>query len=203
MTIDGNNLTPEDLLELGRGKYKIQLSSDSIERVKMAREMLEAILKENKVAYGINTGFGKFARVVIPDDNLKELQENLVRSHAAGVGNPLSPEKTRMLLALRINVLSKGYSGISIECLQQLVEAFNASCLSWVPEQGTVGASGDLAPLAHLALGLIGEGKMWSPETGWGDAQYVSGVAVRRLPELLLRKSQEKTFFEMIENIRF
>ncbi|XP_077538397.1 histidine ammonia-lyase-like isoform X1 [Haemaphysalis longicornis] len=173
MTIDGNNLTPEDLLELGRGKYKIQLSSDSIERVKMAREMLEAILKENKVAYGINTGFGKFARVVIPDDNLKELQENLVRSHAAGVGNPLSPEKTRMLLALRINVLSKGYSGISIECLQQLVEAFNASCLSWVPEQGTVGASGDLAPLAHLALGLIGEGKMWSPETGWGDAQYV------------------------------
>ncbi|KAH7986420.1 hypothetical protein HPB52_024984 [Rhipicephalus sanguineus] len=78
-----------------------------------------------------------------------------------------------MLLALRINVLSKGYSGISLECLQQLVDAFNASCLSWVPEQGTVGASGDLAPLAHLALGLIGEGKMWSPETGWGDAQYV------------------------------
>lgn len=78
-----------------------------------------------------------------------------------------------MLLALRINVLSKGYSGVSLECLQQLVDAFNASCLSWVPEQGTVGASGDLAPLAHLALGLIGEGKMWSPETGWGDAQYV------------------------------
>ncbi|XP_075553710.1 histidine ammonia-lyase-like [Dermacentor variabilis] len=173
VTIDGNNLTPDVLLELGKGNYKIQLSSDSIERVRMAREMLEAILKENKVAYGINTGFGKFARVVIPDDKLKELQENLVRSHAAGVGNPLSPEKTRMLLALRINVLSKGYSGISLDCLQQLVEAFNASCLSWVPEQGTVGASGDLAPLAHLALGLIGEGKMWSPETGWGDAQYV------------------------------
>lgn len=173
ITIDGNNLTPDVLLELGRGNYKIQLSSDSIERVRMAREMLEAILKENKVAYGLNTGFGKFARVVIPDDKLKELQENLVRSHAAGVGNPLSPEKTRMLLALRINVLSKGYSGISVDCLQQLVEAFNASCLSWVPEQGTVGASGDLAPLAHLALGLIGEGKMWSPETGWGDAQYV------------------------------
>lgn len=173
ITIDGNNLTPGVLLELGKGNYKIQLSSDSIERVRMAREMLEAILKENKVAYGINTGFGKFARVVIPHDRLKELQENLVRSHAAGVGNPLSPEKTRMLLALRINVLSKGYSGVSLECLQQLVDAFNASCLSWVPEQGTVGASGDLAPLAHLALGLIGEGKMWSPETGWGDAQYV------------------------------
>lgn len=78
-----------------------------------------------------------------------------------------------MLLALRINVLAKGYSGISLETLQQLVEAFNASCLSWVPEKGTVGASGDLAPLAHLGLGLLGEGKMWSPETGWGEAKYV------------------------------
>ncbi|EEC16235.1 histidine ammonia lyase, putative [Ixodes scapularis] len=173
MTIDGNNLTPEDLLELSKGTYRIQLSSDSLDRVKKAREMLEAILKENKVAYGLNTGFGKFARVVIPDHSLLELQENLVRSHSAGVGNPLTPEKTRMLLALRINVLAKGYSGISTETLLQLVDAFNASCLSWVPEQGTVGASGDLAPLAHLALGLIGEGKMWSPETGWGDAKYV------------------------------
>ncbi|XP_064457768.1 histidine ammonia-lyase-like isoform X2 [Ornithodoros turicata] len=173
MVLDGNNMTPDDLLELGKGKYKIQLSNESIEKVKKSRDMLEAILKDNKVAYGLNTGFGKFARVVIPDESLKELQENLVRSHSAGVGNPLSPEKTRMLLALRINVLSKGYSGISLEALNQLVDAFNASCLSWVPEQGTVGASGDLAPLAHLALGLIGEGKMWSPETGWGEAKYV------------------------------
>ncbi|MCJ8743076.1 hypothetical protein PDJAM_G00089610 [Pangasius djambal] len=100
----------------------------------------------------------------------RELQENLVRSTSAGVGPPLSPERTRMLLALRINVLAKGYSGVSLETLQKMVAAFNASCLSWVPEQGTVGASGDLAPLAHLALGLMGEGRMWSPQTGWTDA---------------------------------
>ncbi len=78
-----------------------------------------------------------------------------------------------MLLALRINVLAKGYSGIALGTLRQLMDAFNASCLPWVPEQGTVGASGDLAPLSHLALGLMGEGRMWSPQTGWGDAKYV------------------------------
>ncbi|KAB5542018.1 hypothetical protein PHYPO_G00086610 [Pangasianodon hypophthalmus] len=93
--------------------------------------------------------------------------------YAKGVGPPLSPERTRMLLALRINALAKGYSGISLETLHKMVAAFNASCLSWVPEQGTVGASGDLAPLAHLALGLMGEGRMWSPQTGWTDATTV------------------------------
>nr|CAD7568868.1 unnamed protein product [Timema californicum] len=103
----------------------------------------------------------------------RELQYNLIRSHAAGVGTPLSPEKTRMLLALRINVLAKGHSGISLNTLSTLIDAFNASCLSMVPEQGSVGASGDLAPLAHLALGLLGEGEMWSPKTGWENANKV------------------------------
>uniref|UniRef100_A0A4W4DNX8 Histidine ammonia-lyase n=1 Tax=Electrophorus electricus TaxID=8005 RepID=A0A4W4DNX8_ELEEL len=91
----------------------------------------------------------------------------------AGVGAALIPERTRMLLALRINTLAKGYSGVSLETLQKMLSAFNASCLSWVPEKGTVGASGDLAPLAHLALGLMGEGQMWSPNTGWTDARTV------------------------------
>ena len=115
--------------------------------MKNGRQLLEEILQENKVVYGVNTGFGKFATTVISKENLKELQVNLIRSHSAGVGKPLSPKRTRMLLALRINVLAKGYSGISLETLLQLVDAFNQSCLSWVPEKGTVGASGDLAPL--------------------------------------------------------
>ncbi|KAG2460337.1 HUTH lyase, partial [Polypterus senegalus] len=88
------------------------------------------------------------------------------------VGKPLSPERSRMLFALRINVLAKGYSGISLNTLHQMIEAFNASCLSYIPEKGTVGASGDLAPLSHLALGLMGEGKMWSPKSGWADAKF-------------------------------
>lgn len=112
--------------------------------------MLENILHENKVVYGINTGFGKFATTIIGKEQLVELQGNLIRSHAAGVGKPLSPKRTRMLLALRINVLAKGFSGISLETLKQLVDAFNASCLSWVPEKGTVGASGDLGLIFYI-----------------------------------------------------
>ncbi|XP_046985469.1 histidine ammonia-lyase-like [Schistocerca americana] len=171
--LDGSSLSINDLRSLGKGYFKIKLTHESENNVTRARELIDKILGEKKVVYGITTGFGKFARTVIDADKLEELQYNLIRSHAAGVGNPLNPEKTRMLLALRINVLAKGHSGISLQTLQHLINAFNASCLSWVPEQGSVGASGDLAPLAHLALGLLGEGKMWSPSTGWGDAKDV------------------------------
>jgi histidine ammonia-lyase len=131
------------------------LTIDAEERVKRGRELLDHILEENRVVYGVNTGFGKFATKVIEKEDLEQLQINLVRSHSAGVGLPLPPERVRRLLALRINVLAKGHSGISLETLSQLIDAFNASCLSWVPEKGTVGASGDLAPLAHLALGEL------------------------------------------------
>ncbi|XP_050696685.1 histidine ammonia-lyase-like [Eriocheir sinensis] len=173
LTLDGATLTPEDLLSLGKGRYKIRLSQEAEDAIKASRNLVDFIIKEKKVVYGITTGFGNFARTVIPDDQLEELQVNVIRSHAAGVGQPLSAEKTRMLLALRVNILAKGCSGISPETLHQYIDAFNASCLPWVPEKGTVGASGDLAPLAHLALGMLGEGKMWSPKTGWGNASYV------------------------------
>ncbi|KDR16028.1 histidine ammonia-lyase-like [Zootermopsis nevadensis] len=171
--LDGNSLSTNDLRQLGKGRYKIKLTHEAEVKVNKARDLVEKILEEKKVVYGITTGFGKFARIVIDSDKLEELQYNLIRSHAAGVGTPLDTQKARMLLALRINVLAKGHSGISLKTLYCLIKAFNASCLSWVPEQGSVGASGDLAPLAHLALGLLGEGKMWSPETGWGNAQDV------------------------------
>ncbi|KAM9377776.1 histidine ammonia-lyase-like [Pholidichthys leucotaenia] len=173
ISLDGNSLTSTDLVNLGKGLYKIKLTPEAERTVVQSRELLNTIVTENKVVYGVTTGVGKFARTVIPINKLKELQESVVRSHSAGVGNPLSPERTRMLLALRINVLAKGYSGISLETLQAMIQAFNASCLSFVPEKGTVGASGDLAPLSHLALGLMGEGKMWSPKSGWADAKYV------------------------------
>ncbi|NXR05728.1 HUTH lyase, partial [Semnornis frantzii] len=174
ISLDGNSLTTEDLVSLGKGLYKIKLTPEAEAKINQSRELIERIVKEQTVVYGITTGFGKFARTVIPNSKLRELQVNLVRSHSAGsVGKPLSPERSRMLLALRINVLAKGYSGISLETLQQVIEAFNASCLPYIPEKGTVGASGDLAPLSHLALGLIGEGKMWSPKSGWADAKYV------------------------------
>nr|XP_044600733.1 histidine ammonia-lyase isoform X2 [Equus asinus] len=173
IALDGDSLTTEDLVNLGNGHYKIKLTPTAEKKVQKSREVIDSIVRENTVVYGITTGFGKFARTVIPINKLEELQVNLVRSHSSGVGKPLIPERCRMLLALRINVLAKGYSGISLETLKQVIEVFNASCLPYVPEKGTVGASGDLAPLSHLALGLIGEGKMWSPKSGWADAKYV------------------------------
>lgn len=169
--VDGNHLSISDLVLLSKGRNPIRLRKVAEERVAAGRSLVDAILKENRVVYGITTGFGKFARTVIAPEKLQELQENLIRSHSAGVGTPLPPERVRMLLALRINVLAKGHSGISPRTLAQIIAAFNCSCLPWVPEQGTVGASGDLAPLSHLALGMLGEGKMWSPKTGWTDAK--------------------------------
>ncbi|KAM7377861.1 hypothetical protein PAMA_012993 [Pampus argenteus] len=173
ISLDGNSLTTADLVSLGQGLFKIKLTPESEERVKKGREVIDAYIRENKVVYGVNTGFGKFAQTLIPKEKLVQLQENVVRSHCAGVGAPVSVERTRMLLVLRINVLAKGYSGVSMETLDAMIKAFNASCLSWVPEKGTVGASGDLAPLAHLTLGLMGEGRMWSPQSGWADAKAV------------------------------
>ncbi|XP_071784273.1 histidine ammonia-lyase-like [Asterias amurensis] len=173
LSLDGYSLSTEDLVKLGEGNYNIKLTDKAWEKVTAARELLDNIVKENKVVYGVTTGFGKFARVVIPSEKLNELQENLIRSHAAGVGPPLSPDRTRRLLALRINVIAKGHSGLNPKNLKRMLEAFNASCLPWVPEKGTVGASGDLAPLSHLALGMMGEGKMWSPRTGWSEAEKV------------------------------
>ncbi|PAA68187.1 hypothetical protein BOX15_Mlig010907g2 [Macrostomum lignano] len=173
LVLDGNSLTTKHLVQLGRGKYRIELSEEAWAAVSAARAVVDEIVATNQTVYGVTTGFGRFASVVIEKEKLQELQENLIRSHAAGVGKPLSPERTRMLLSLRINILAKGFSGISPETLQKLVDAFNASCLPWVPEQGTVGASGDLAPLSHLALGMLGEGIMWSPKSGWADARFV------------------------------
>ncbi|XP_045555825.1 histidine ammonia-lyase isoform X2 [Salmo salar] len=173
LSLDGNSLNTADLVRLGKGLFNIKLTYEAEGKVNEAREVIETIIKENRVVYGVNTGFGKFAHTLIPKDKLMELQANLIRSHSAGVGPPLSVERTRMLLALRINVLAKGYSGVSMETIQAMVKAFNASCLSWVPEKGTVGASGDLAPLAHLTLGLMGEGRMWSPQRGWDHAKTV------------------------------
>ena len=111
------------------------------------------------VVYGVTTGFGNFADVRIPGDRLRELQLNLVRSHAAGVGAPLGEAETRALMLLRANVLAKGYSGVRLETLERLVALLNRRVHPVVPSQGSVGASGDLAPLAHLALALIGEGE--------------------------------------------
>mmetsp|Transcript_12889 Transcript_12889/g.20855 ORF Transcript_12889/g.20855 Transcript_12889/m.20855 type:complete len:642 (+) Transcript_12889:132-2057(+) len=165
VTLDGESLTVEQLVLLSQVNSRIKIAGEAWEEVKASRAVVDQMLDKRTVAYGINTGFGLFSNVVIDEDKLELLQRNLIRSHSAGVGEPLPYERTRMLLALRINVLCRGNSGVSIETLTRMVASFNAGCISIVPCQGTVGASGDLAPLSHLALGLMGEGLMWDPSS--------------------------------------
>ncbi|CAD5216638.1 unnamed protein product [Bursaphelenchus xylophilus] len=176
LVLDGESLTLEDLVDCSKDLVRIELSEEAKQRVRDSREFLLKIAREHKIVYGITTGFGTFANVAIEPADIRKLQLNLVRSHATGYGRYLEPSKARMLLALRINVFAKGHSGISLENVQKLVNAFNAFCVSFVPQQGTLGCSGDLAPLAHLALGMLGEGQMWSPKTGWAPADKVLEV---------------------------
>eukprot|EP01094_Clydonella_sp_ATCC50884_P008330 TRINITY_DN1772_c0_g1_i1.p1 TRINITY_DN1772_c0_g1~~TRINITY_DN1772_c0_g1_i1.p1 ORF type:complete len:530 (+),score=185.01 TRINITY_DN1772_c0_g1_i1:60-1649(+) len=172
--LDGETLSIAQLLSLGDGAVQLRLSDEAWQRVKEGRQVVDDVVASGRVVYGINTGFGQFATTTIEPAKLQELQVNLIRSHAAGVGERLSICRVRRLFALRINVLAKGHSGVSVGTLQQLLDAWNASCLPMVPMKGTLGASGDLAPLSHLALGLLGEGIMWNPSTGdWAPASEV------------------------------
>lgn len=164
--LTGDSLQPEDLFEIGQGNVCLTISEAAWARIRSGRQVVEDLINGGGVAHGINTGCGLFDDVVIPNDKLRELQENLVRSHAAGTGPLISRERTRMLFALRLNVLAKGFSGISEATLRAALAAFHKDCMPAVPSKGSVGASGDLAPLAHLALGLMGEGQMWDPKSG-------------------------------------
>ena len=159
--LDGNTLTPELLYDIGFNFRKVGLTRKAVQIVIDGSKVIDDVIKENKIVYGVNTGFGLFSKVIINNEKLGELQINLIRSHAAGICPYLSLQRTRMLLALRINVLAKGHSGITISTLSTMIHALNENCISCVPIKGTVGASGDLAQLAHLALGLLGEGEMW------------------------------------------
>jgi histidine ammonia-lyase len=156
--LDGGGLSLESLAAIARGGARVALAPAARSSVERARAVVDAAVARGDVVYGVNTGFGNFATVRIPDHKLRELQQNLVRSHAAGVGPPLDEPATRALMALRANVLAKGMSGVRAETLELLVALLNAGIHPLVPSQGSVGASGDLAPLAHLALALVGEG---------------------------------------------
>ena len=156
--LDGSSLTIEALLDIADRNVPVALTDAARERVHAARAVVEARARGDAPAYGINTGFGSFADVRIPTDALATLQLNLLRSHAAGVGELLPARTVRAIIALRANVLAKGFSGISLDALDALMALVNAGVHPAVPSRGSVGASGDLAPLAHLALVLIGEG---------------------------------------------
>jgi histidine ammonia-lyase len=160
--LDGVSLTLDRLLAIAERGEPVGLAPDAAARVRASRAVVDRAARGEEPAYGINTGFGSFAEVRIPAGALETLQVNLLRSHAAGVGGPLPIPTVRATMALRANVLAKGFSGIRVETLEALLELLNRGVHPWVPARGSVGASGDLAPLAHLALVLIGEGETWA-----------------------------------------
>jgi histidine ammonia-lyase len=157
--INGNDLTLEAVREVAVGHQPVLLAPDARTAVQRARAVVDTLIANNKVSYAITTGVGKLSDVRIAGEQIREMQVNLVRSHAVGVGEPLSPAEVRAMMLLRANSLSKGYSGVRTETIDTLCEMLNRRVTPFVPSQGSVGASGDLAPLAHLALALIGEGE--------------------------------------------
>lgn len=160
LAIDGNSLTLGDVVRVARQRAAVTLSDAARGRMLRIREVVERMLAAGETLYGVNTGFGKLSDVAIPPDRLADLQVNLVRSHAAGVGPLLPEDEVRAMMLLRANVLAKGPSGVRPALVDLLVAMLNAGLYPPVPEQGSVGASGDLAPLSHLALALIGEGDL-------------------------------------------
>ena len=159
IVIDGSSLTLEQVALAAAGGARIEIAAAARERVRAARQLIDRLADSDVPTYGVNTGFGTLAEVSIARSDLRKLQRNLVLSHAAGVGAPLPAEAVRALMLLRANVLAGGYSGIRESTLDLLVALLERDVIPVVPEKGSVGASGDLAPLAHLALVLIGEGE--------------------------------------------
>src|SRR5438445_3120540 len=159
LELTGDRLTLDDVERILLGQVEqLSLASSARRRVEKARRCLDDLLTKGTVIYGVNTGFGKLANQRIEADEVLALQENLLRSHAVGMGPLLSIHISRLVLALRIQALAKGYSGVTPALLEILLEMYNRGVVPAIPEQGSVGASGDLAPLAHLALVVMGEG---------------------------------------------
>src|SRR5581483_6756241 len=157
--INGDDLTLEAVREIAVEGRPVLLAPDSRERVSQARAVVESIVAGNQVSYAITTGVGKLSDVRIAGDQIRELQINLVRSHAVGIGDPLPIAETRAMMLLRANSLAKGHSGVRPVVIDTLCEMLNRKVTPFIPSQGCVGASGDLAPLAHLALAMISEGE--------------------------------------------
>ena len=161
LIITGNNLTLLDVEAVARRKRRVALSDQASQRISKAKDLVDKIAGSNKAVYGISTGFGELSTVHISEDKNLCLQRNLILSHACGMGNPLPEDIVRAIMLLRLNTMAKGFSGVSPSVTALLTEFLNRNIIPYIPEQGSLGASGDLANLAHMALVLVGEGKAW------------------------------------------
>lgn len=181
--IDGESASIQDIVNVARNGYEVRISEQALQKIKKSRDYVDRLVSEKRVVYGITTGFGEFSKVSISYEDAETLQKNLIISHACGVGNHFPEEVVRAIMVLRANALSKGYSGIRPSTVETLVEMINKGVHPAIPEKGSLGASGDLAPLSHMVLPLIGEGeayyqgKLMSGE----EAMTLAGITPVRL----------------------
>src|SRR3569623_843732 len=176
--LDGDSLTLREVRRVAMGEGEVELAPHARSKVAQRRHFVDEIVRRGDVVYGVTTGFGKLSEMSIPLDRLSELQINLVRSHSAGVGALLPEREVRAMMLLRANVIAKGFSGARAALIALLAAMLNAGLYHEVPEQGSVGASGDLAPLAHLALTLLGEGVLRRGENAGAAAAMLESAAL-------------------------
>jgi histidine ammonia-lyase len=161
VVLSGNDLTVEDIVAIGVGDKDVELDPEALERCVESRKFLEEEIASKRIIYGVNTSFGPMCNKIIDDEQIETLQINLIKSHAAGLGAPLPYYIAKAVLVVRLNTLVKGYSGVRLELLHLMVEMINRGIAPYIPECGSVGASGDLIHLAHMALSIIGEGQVY------------------------------------------
>ncbi len=164
--LGSEGLDPDDVLAVARDGARIALTEAARTAINASRSFVEGALRGDEPIYGITTGFGSLAQTMIPAERLAELQVNLIRSHAAGMGDPVETEVVRAMMVLRARTLAMGLSGVRLEVVQQLLDVLDAGIVPVVPEHGSLGASGDLAPLAHAAMCLMGEGEVLADDGG-------------------------------------
>ncbi|RJQ10863.1 MAG: histidine ammonia-lyase [Bacillota bacterium] len=180
MVVDGYGLKLEDVREVARRGAEVSVSQEAIDRVAHYRAVVDAAVAAGSVIYGLTTGLGRLCDVVVPAADARDLQRNLILSHSTGVGEPLTPEEVRATLLLRVNALAQGHSGVRPVVIETLLGMLNRRVIPVIPRQGSVGASGDLAPLAHLTLVAIGEGQAWAPDQPPGSPPLPGAEAMRR-----------------------
>jgi histidine ammonia-lyase len=185
--IDGQSLTLDKLKKIAREGEDVRIKEENKALVDRSAEIVQSFINDNKVIYGITTGFGNFAQVVIPKENIRDLQKNLLMSHSTGTGPYIDDDQVRAMMVLRVNALVKGFSGIRWETLQRILYFLNQRIHPLVPQKGSVGASGDLVPLAHMSAPLIGLGKVRYQEKVWDASALLSKL---NLPPLTLEAKE-------------
>lgn len=192
-----DQLTLKKTIAISNNELKAQLVSESIEKVNTCRKKVETIAKSKKAVYGINTGFGPLCDVQITPEQTSKLQENLLLTHAVGVGKPIDKQLSKIMMICKVHALCQGFSGIRLEVIDRIIYFIENDLLPVVPEQGSVGASGDLAPLSHLFLPLIGEGEFWM------DNEIIDAKTVLQEHNLNIFKLQAKEGLALINGTQF